>query len=136
MTIEYIRYSINTVRQEEFVNSYFNAAKALAKAECCLGYELSQCEEEPTSFILRVEQTSTSDHLNSFRKSVEFKEFLPHIRPFINDIEEMQCYKKSKQFRETKKITKYVKMALEVPRKDYKARSPMPKDSHMLCNGT
>ncbi len=93
MTIEYIRYNINAESHGEFVSAYKAAAQALDDSKYCLGYELSQCEEEPERYILRIEWTSTEDHMQGFRKSAEFKAFLPHIRPFIDNIEEMQHYK-------------------------------------------
>jgi Antibiotic biosynthesis monooxygenase len=58
----------------------------------CLGYELTQCEEEPDRFVLRIHWTSTDDHLQKFRPSEQFRRFFPPIRPFVDDIEEMQHY--------------------------------------------
>lgn len=93
MTIEYIRYRIAAEHHEHFLEAYANAASALDDSDYCLGYELSQCEEESERFILRIQWTSTEDHLGKFRSSPEFRAFLPHIRPYINDIEEMQHYR-------------------------------------------
>ncbi|MDJ0755143.1 MAG: antibiotic biosynthesis monooxygenase family protein [Ardenticatenaceae bacterium] len=92
MVVEYIRYRISSEKQNSFLEAYSKAASALDDSEYCLGYELSHCEEEPDRFILRIEWTSTEDHLGKFRSSPEFRAFLPHIRPYINDIEEMQHY--------------------------------------------
>lgn len=55
MIVEYIRYTISSDRQEEFINAYAKGSKQLDGSEHCLGYELTQCEEEPESFILRTE---------------------------------------------------------------------------------
>lgn len=95
MTIEYIRYRIPDKKQSTFLSDYSKAVKALENSAYCLGYELSQCEEESDRFILRIEWTSTDDHLKKFRSSDEFKAFLPHVRPYIDDIEEMQHYRAS-----------------------------------------
>lgn len=92
MTVEYIRYTISSGKQAEFIDAYVLASKQLDSAEHCLGYELTQCEEEPENFILRIEWTSTEDHLNRFRKSQEFMAFLGHVRPFFNNIAEMNHY--------------------------------------------
>ena len=92
MIIEYIRYNINAARQEGFITAYSKASEQLDNSEHCLGYELTQCEEEPTSFILRIKWTSTENHLNGFRKSKDFMAFLNHVRPFFNDIAEMNHY--------------------------------------------
>ncbi|HXL60313.1 MAG TPA: hypothetical protein VN959_06505, partial [Mycobacterium sp.] len=58
----------------------------------CLGHELSHCEEEPERFVLRIHWTSTDDHLGKFRPSEQFRRFFPPIRPYVDDIEEMQHY--------------------------------------------
>ncbi len=92
MVVEYIRYKISSERQEDFIEAYSRASKQLDSSEHCLGYELTQCEEEPESFILRIEWTSTDDHLNGFRKSQDFMAFLNQVRPFFNDIAEMNHY--------------------------------------------
>ncbi|NAS13846.1 antibiotic biosynthesis monooxygenase family protein [Poritiphilus flavus] len=92
MTVEYIRYKIEQARKDDFLAAYESASKQLDDSKYCLGYELTQCEEEPTSFILRIEWTSTEDHLNGFRKSPDFALFLGHVRPFFNDIQEMNHY--------------------------------------------
>jgi len=95
MSIEYIRYKIKPDAHSEFVAAYEAAVQSLESSEYCCGYELAQCEEEPERYILRIEWSSTQDHLNGFRKSKEFKSFLPHIRPYIENIEEMQHYSKT-----------------------------------------
>lgn len=92
MIVEYIRYSIEPDRQAQFLEAYGKASGQLDNSEFCLAYELSQCEEEPNNFILRIEWTSTDDHLNGFRKSEDFTTFLVHVRPFFNDIQEMNHY--------------------------------------------
>lgn len=68
------------------------ASTSLDESPFCLGYELSQCEEESDWFVLRIEWTSAEDHLSKFRSSQQFREFLPHVRPFIESIEEMRHY--------------------------------------------
>jgi hypothetical protein len=74
VTVEYIRYRIDESRHDAFVAAYREAAKA------------------PDRFILRIIWTSIDDHLNGFRPSEQFKKFFPPIRPFVDDIEEMQHY--------------------------------------------
>lgn len=92
MVVEYIRYKIESERQESFLKAYQSASEHLGQSKFCLGYELSHCEEDTENYILRIEWTSTKDHLNGFRKSAEFRNFLGFIRPFIGDIEEMNHY--------------------------------------------
>jgi len=93
MIVEYIRYNLkNTTAIATFTEAYAQAAKALVAAPECLDFELTQCEEEPSRFILRIEWTSTKDHLQGFRKGKHFPAFLREIRPYIGEIEEMQHY--------------------------------------------
>jgi quinol monooxygenase YgiN len=96
MVIEYIRYKIDSSRQESFIEAYQNASGFLRESEFCMGYELTQCEEVKENFILRIDWTSTQDHLNGFRKSPEFGQFLNLIRPYFNDIQEMNHYEQTK----------------------------------------
>jgi quinol monooxygenase YgiN len=92
MTIECIRYKVNIDQREPFIQSYVKASLQLNESPFCLAYELSECEEEPGVFILRIEWTSTEDHMNGFRKSVTFCDFFTNVKPFFNDIQEMRHY--------------------------------------------
>ena len=92
MTDEYIRYDLAAHRPEELVAAYLNAADALRAAPECLAFELTQCEEAPSSFILRIEWQSTAAHLAGFRKGPHFPVFLAAIKPFIGEIAEMRHY--------------------------------------------
>ena len=95
MSIEYIRYKIEASRHDKFVDDYRKASAYLQASPYCLGYELSQGEEEPSNFILRIEWTSTKDHLEGFRKSEDFPKFLACIRAYYDDIREMKHYQRS-----------------------------------------
>lgn len=92
MIVEYIRYTIPVEKRQEFIEEYANASKQLDDSEYCLGYELTECEEEAGSFILRIEWTSTDEHLHGFRKSTLFSTFYAHVKPFFNNIQEMRHY--------------------------------------------
>ncbi len=92
MIIEYIRYRIPAALQDDFVADYRKTSQALDRSPVCWAYELSRCPEEPDRFILRVEWPSTAAHLEEFRQSEQFREFLPLVRPYIQHMEEMQHY--------------------------------------------
>jgi quinol monooxygenase YgiN len=92
MVNEYLRYRIPSEMQEKFLADYAAACEHLRDSSVCQGYDLSQCEEEPDCFILRIEWTSTADHLNVFRGSEQFRKFLPLVRPYIPHMEEMRHY--------------------------------------------
>lgn len=93
MTVEYIRYKVTPEQREAFVQSYKNASAQLDTSEFCKGYELTECEEEPGQFILRIEWTSTEEHINGFRKSKVFPAFFANVKPFFDNIQEMRHYK-------------------------------------------
>lgn len=92
MSVEYIRYKIAEAKQAAFISAYTRASEQLDNSEYCFGYELTHCEEEPENFILRIEWSSTADHLNGFRKSKDFMEFFNHVKSFFNNIIEMNHY--------------------------------------------
>lgn len=92
MIVEYIRYTIGDNRADAFVADYAKASEVLASSPYCENYELTRCEEEPTSFILRIVWKSTADHLEGFRKSAEFPAFFALIKPYFHDIQEMRHY--------------------------------------------
>lgn len=93
MVVEYIRYKLkDPERGAELLRAYQVAAQRLEAAEECLAYELTRCEEDETSWILRIEWKSTEAHLEGFRKGPEFPGFLAAIREFIPEIVEMKHY--------------------------------------------
>jgi hemoglobin len=92
MTVEYIRYRIPAQDREAFEAAYRRAAVPLASAKQCRDYELTRCEEEPESYILRITWTSTREHLEGFRTSEAFATFFAEIRPYVSAIEEMRHY--------------------------------------------
>lgn len=92
MTVEYIRYTLTTHSPESFLAAYTEAVKHLAAAPECLGYDLSQCDEDPRSFILRIHWVSAEAHMQKFRQGAHFPPFLAAIREFIPEISEMRHY--------------------------------------------
>ncbi len=93
MNVEYIRYTVaDAARGEELLNAYKRAAAQLDAAPECLSYELTVCEEDSASWILRIEWTSSADHMQGFRKGPHFPPFLAEIRGFIKEITEMRHY--------------------------------------------
>ena len=95
MIVEYIRYAIPAERAAAFEAGYAAAQAALDASPHCLGWELSRCTEEPTSYILRIEWDSADGHLQGFRRGPHFREFFAAIRPFVNDIQEMRHYERT-----------------------------------------
>ena len=97
MIVEYIRYTIaDPARQKALIDSYGQAAKSLDAAPECLAYELTQCEEDPSSLVLRIEWESTNAHLNGFRKGPHFRGFFAAIGEYVKAITEMRHYELTK----------------------------------------
>ena len=92
MTIEYVRYDLKSSTPAQFIAGYAQAVAALKAAPECLGYDLSQCEEDPASFILRIRWQSTRAHLEGFRKGPHFQTFFRAVSPFYTEIAEMRHY--------------------------------------------
>ena len=94
MIVEYLRYTIEEARQSEFVQDYAAASKPLLESPHAVSFDLCQCSEDSSQFILRIEWTSADDHLKGFRGSDAFKTFFSHVRSYVSDIDEMRHYQR------------------------------------------
>jgi quinol monooxygenase YgiN len=93
MVVEYIRYTVSdTARQTQLTDAYAEASKSLDAASECLAYELTVCEEDATSLVLRIEWASTEAHLQGFRRGPHFPAFFKAIGGFVKEITEMRHY--------------------------------------------
>jgi quinol monooxygenase YgiN len=92
MIVEYIRYDLVRHEPEQLIAAYTTAVDSLRASPECLAFELTQCEEAPRSFILRIEWESTPAHLQGFRTGPNFPTFLAAIKAFIGEIAEMRHY--------------------------------------------
>lgn len=95
MVIEYIRYTIPTGREDEFLSAYRSAGERLDASAHCLRYEVARGVEEPENWIVRIEWDSLEGHEEGFRKSSDFGAFFDAVRPFYDDIREMKHYEKT-----------------------------------------
>lgn len=94
MIVEYIRYTVpDAARRQALIEAYREACKSLDAAPECLAYELTECEEDPLSLILRIEWESTERHLQGFRKGPHFPPFFRAIGGFMKEIAEMRHYR-------------------------------------------
>lgn len=92
MVIEYIRYEVAENRRAEFERAYGEASKVLDASRHCLRYEVSRGVEEPGRFVVRIEWDSVEGHERGFRESPEFRTLFRAVRPFFDDIREMNHY--------------------------------------------
>lgn len=93
--VEYVRYVLTAHSVEDFIAAYTEAGRHLAAAPECLGYEITQCEDEAASFILRIRWASVAAHMEGFRRGPHFPPFLAAIRDFIPEIAEMRHYRQT-----------------------------------------
>ena len=93
MIVEIIRYDLTTSSVDSLLKAYREAARHLRETPECLGYEMTVCEEAPTTCILRIEWQSLEAHLNGFRRGPHFPPFLALIRPYVGEIAEMRHYR-------------------------------------------
>jgi quinol monooxygenase YgiN len=93
MIVEYIRYTIDDGRAEDFESAYQRAGEALEASQHCERYEISRCSEDPTQHVVRIEWDSEEGHLSGFRQSPEFRRFFDAVAPFVHDIDEMRHYR-------------------------------------------
>jgi quinol monooxygenase YgiN len=75
------------------------AGEHLQAAPECLGFELMQCEEEPSALVLRILWASTEAQMQGLRRGPHFPPFLALIRPFLAEIAEMRHYRSTKASR-------------------------------------
>lgn len=92
MILEYIRYTIPPDRHDAFIEDYTAAKVPLLQFPHALACDISQCSEEPSQFIVRIEWTSAEDHMAKFRGSPEFRAFFAHICAYVGMIDEMRHY--------------------------------------------
>ena len=92
MIREYLRYQIDADRRDAFIAAYRAGAGPLLASPYALAFDMAQCVEDPTQFILRIDWTSAEDHLKIFRGSDEFQAFFAHVKPYVGDIVEMRHY--------------------------------------------
>jgi quinol monooxygenase YgiN len=92
MVVEYIRYTIDNGRADDFEEAYRLAGGALQASEHCERYEVSRCTEDPTQHVVRIEWDSEDGHMSGFRQSPEFRSFFEAVGRFVGDIEEMRHY--------------------------------------------
>jgi hemoglobin len=93
MVVEYIRYTVaDAARREGLIAAYQEARSSLDAAPECLAYELTVCEEDAASAVLRIEWESTERHLEGFRKGPHFRAFFAAIGGFLKEIVEMRHY--------------------------------------------
>ncbi len=92
MVIEYIRYTIPSVRAEDFESAYQRAGQVLDADPHCMSWEVARGAEEPEHFVVRIEWDSIEGHERGFRASPQFGEFFAAVKPFFDQIQEMKHY--------------------------------------------
>ena len=92
MLVEYIRYTVDPDDAAAFLSAYAAAGRILQRDPHCLGWELSQSAREPRRCTVRIEWDSAEGHLQGFRSSPAFGDFLALVGPYLGAIDEMEHY--------------------------------------------
>lgn len=92
MIIEYIRYEVPRGQEAAFLDAYRAAGAELRASPHCLRYEVAQCTEEPTTFVVRITWDSAAGHLEGFRREPTFPSFFAKVKPYFEAIREMRHY--------------------------------------------
>ena len=93
MIVEYIRYTVDPAATDAFLAAYAAAGEILQRDPHCLAWELTQSEREPTRCTVRIEWDSAEGHLEGFRSSPAFADFLALVGPYVAAIDEMEHYR-------------------------------------------
>lgn len=75
MMVEYVPYRVVDERGTALIETYKKAAEYLEELSPCLAYGLSQCLEDKSRYILRIEWKSIEGYLEGFQKGPGFGEF-------------------------------------------------------------
>lgn len=92
MVPEVLRYKIPFARSDEFERAWGEAGRVLMRSAHCHGFELLRSRKDPELYLLLIRWDSAEGHLQGFRQSAEFQEFLIHIRQFLPELLEMEHY--------------------------------------------
>ncbi len=92
MIPEILRYRIASDRAAGFIEAYRRAADPLGRSPHCSGIEFMRSQQDPELFLIVIRWDSAEGHLNGFRRSEQFRDFFQHVRPYVNDILEMEHY--------------------------------------------
>jgi hemoglobin len=92
MIVESFARRIPSERAEEFEAAYPHAAAALKASEHCLGSELSRCVEARRTTSSASSGDSVERHINGFRSSPEFRQFMADVGSFYDQTEETRHY--------------------------------------------
>lgn len=92
MIPEIIRYRIPAASAENFVRDYRLAGAALKQSEHCHGFDLVRSAKDPELFMLTIHWDSSDGHMSGFRRSPQFTAFFAHVKPYLDNILEMEHY--------------------------------------------
>ena len=92
MIPEIIRYKIPTDAAASFTQAYAEAGEVLKQSPNCRGYELIRSTKDPELFLLTIHWDSPEGHMAGFRHSPLFPRFFALIKPYLDNILEMEHY--------------------------------------------
>jgi hemoglobin len=90
---EIIRYKINAENANSFIADYQKSLPILMESGFCETIEILQQDENPELFQIIIRWKSKEAHMEGFRKSQAFQDFFLLVKPYFNNILEMQHYR-------------------------------------------
>jgi hypothetical protein len=92
MLVQYIRYRIDVAHRHNFVEAFALITKQLDTHPACLAYDLKECLDDPSLFMLRVEWNPNEGRF-TFRPSAFFPDLIGNGAPFPDQVTENHCYR-------------------------------------------
>ena len=94
MITEIIRYNLAESQRELFVAQYQKAMALVESSGFAQDWEILQQVENPDLFQIIIRWKSVEAHMEGFRRAPEFGDFFALVKPYFNQILEMQHYAK------------------------------------------
>ena len=77
---------------QDFVTNLLPPARVLDDSAHCLSYQLARCVDHPLQYILQIRWDSADGHLQGFRRSAGFADFVRLVGPYAPQLLEMRHY--------------------------------------------
>ncbi len=92
MVLEHAVLNVKPGMEDDFVAALAEAKVLIARSPGFLGLEVSQCIEEPSTFLLLVEWESLEDHVEGFRQGPDFDAWKAALHHFYDSFPVVQHF--------------------------------------------
>jgi heme-degrading monooxygenase HmoA len=84
MVLEHAVLHVIAGQEDAFLEAMAEAKMLIARTEGFLGLEVSQCIEDPSTFLLLVEWETIEDHMENFREGPDFPAWRAALHHFYD----------------------------------------------------